>query len=389
VHKSSAAISVIAPESLEYGWWEAIRDRRKATLHPAYRASSPPQDSSGPAARLPCCPPHQRPPIRRLPHSRLDRLACRRPTFSSAYNWSPLWTEDCAHPALNADLRPNFAGGIRGDDPLIAALGAEAAPASSRPIAVFDDFWSCNDPTKATVRVRANGHRVFSRSIITTRRFPHSPRSSGSFHPARVFTTCCPRVLSPPQQPRLLFFFVNAGLLITLSLNSAQRTSHIESTTDDDRARSFSSGEIPSRSPRPFSWPPFWLSQTSYRKMRCRTGSLFARPVCHRLMLLSRLACGASQKPPRSRGRWSSAGCSLSESIINGLVDLLVDPQPQRFCTMLIRSVTLPSAVPPSRPAAEVATAACICLGRWPRMGTALTDSCSSRVPRVGSHVDE
>ena len=49
-------------------------------------------------------------------------------------------------PALNDELRQNFAEGIAVMTPGIAALGAEGVARIVKTIAVFDDFCHANDP---------------------------------------------------------------------------------------------------------------------------------------------------------------------------------------------------------------------------------------------------
>jgi hypothetical protein len=71
---------------------------------------------------------------------------------------------------LNDQLRRDFTFGLAYMTPGVAALGAEAAERIFRTIALFDDFSHANDPHEEHdfVSLKAEGHTIFSRSIITT-----------------------------------------------------------------------------------------------------------------------------------------------------------------------------------------------------------------------------
>jgi hypothetical protein len=84
--------------------------------------------------------------------------------FNSHHNWSLAHGyQDCAHRALNDELRQNFAEGMVVMTPGIAALGAEAVARIVKTIAVFDDFCHANDPYQEHDfgSFDADGHHVF------------------------------------------------------------------------------------------------------------------------------------------------------------------------------------------------------------------------------------
>jgi hypothetical protein len=125
---------VIAQESLEYGWWEAIViDRKGDTLTLQYRdyphLPKFVRHRSGVALmnlRLrPTCP---------------DRLGSQSRTHPLLHQniWrSVMDSKTARRRALNDELRQNFAGGVAVMTPGIAALGAEAVAQIVKTVAVF------------------------------------------------------------------------------------------------------------------------------------------------------------------------------------------------------------------------------------------------------------
>jgi Protein of unknown function (DUF3768) len=74
--------------------------------------------------------------------------------------------------ALNDELRRNLPNGHAVMTAGIAALGAEAVARIVKTIAVYDDFCHANDPYEEHDfgSFKADGQRIFSKSIILIRR---------------------------------------------------------------------------------------------------------------------------------------------------------------------------------------------------------------------------
>ena len=186
---------VIAQESLEYGWWEAIVLDRKGDMFTLRYRDYPqlPKFVRHRTAVALMSPPATKPSLEAARvRQRPEPLPRSRTTASPPTKiWrSVMDTKTARIRALNDELRQNFAGGIAVMTPGIAALGAEAVARIVKTIAVFDDFCHANDPHEEHDfgSFDADGQRIFFKIDYFDESLHHSPDPADPSVTKRVIT---------------------------------------------------------------------------------------------------------------------------------------------------------------------------------------------------------